>query len=84
MMISLPSFIVPETANVGLHATLLVNLNSNNLDLVVSEANFDFEHIGHHKLISLDRVKVMFLLFPGTSRLLHLTWDMYLILLPKY
>jgi len=77
-MVTLPSLVVPETANIGLSSALLLNLNCNNFNLVISETYFDLKHGRHHKFIGLNRVKVVFLLL-FSSR----SWNMYLILLPN-
>lgn len=77
MMIALAGLIVPETANVSLSLALFLNLDSHDLDLVVSKTDFNLEHGRHDEFVGLDRVKVMFLLlFSSGAR------NMHLILLP--
>lgn len=77
MMIALASLVVPETANVRLSLALFLDLNSHDLDLVVSKTDFNFEHGWHDEFVSLDRIKVVFLLlFSSSAR------NMDLILLP--
>lgn len=80
-MVGLARLVVAEPANIWLHTALLLNLHSNNLDLVVSKANLDLEHFRHDKLISLNRVEVVLLLLLAVA-LHYLTWDMNLIVLP--
>jgi hypothetical protein len=78
MMIALAGLVVPETANVWLSLALFLDLDSHDLDLVVSKTDLHLKHCGHDKLISLNRVKVvLLLLFTSLS-----TWDVHLILLP--
>jgi hypothetical protein len=75
MMIGLPCFVVPETANVRLGSALLFDFNCHNLDLVVCKADLNLKHCWHNEFISLDRIEIMFLLLLGA-------WYMHLILLP--
>ena len=77
MMIALAGLVVPETANVWLSLALFLDLDSHNLDLVVSKTDFNLEHGGHDEFVGLNRVKVMFLLLFSAS-----TRDVHLILLP--
>jgi hypothetical protein len=54
MMIALTSLIVPETANVWLSSALLLNLNCDDFDLVISKAYFNFEHCRHDEFVCFD------------------------------
>jgi hypothetical protein len=54
MMVTLPSLVVPETANIGLSSALLLNLNCENLNLVISKTDFDLEHSRHNKFVGFD------------------------------
>jgi len=54
--------VVSETAEVGLGTLLLLDLNSDDLDLVVGETDLDLELVGHHKLIGFNGVVVVLLL----------------------
>lgn len=78
MMIGLASFVVPETANIGLGLALLLNLNSHDLNLVVGKTDLDLKHSRHHELVGLNRIKIVLLLLLGSR-----SRYMYLILLPK-
>jgi hypothetical protein len=83
-MIRLAGFIIPETSNVGFHAALFLDLNCNDLDLVVGQADLDLEHVRHHKFIGLDRIKIMLLLTIGAGAWLHHlpSGNVNLVLLP--
>jgi hypothetical protein len=59
VVISLACPIISESTEVRLLLVLLVNFNSDNLDLVVSQTDFDWEFLGHHELVSFNRVEVM-------------------------
>lgn len=61
-MVSHSRAVITVTAEIWLGSLLLLNFNSNDLDLVVGEADFNFELIRHNKLISLDRIVVILLL----------------------
>jgi hypothetical protein len=84
VVVGLPSLVVAEATDIGLHTTLLLYLNSHDFDLVVSQPDFHFEHIGHLELISLNRIEVVFLLAIAWRHHLNTTWDVHLvaILLP--
>jgi hypothetical protein len=56
---------------------LLLNLNCDNLNLVISKTDFDLEHSRHNKFVGFDWVKVVFLLLLSSR-----SWNVYLILLP--
>ena len=51
--------IVPETPEIGFGSFLLFNNNCNYFNLIVSETNFNFKFVGHHKFISFDRIVVI-------------------------
>ncbi len=74
MVISLTSLVATETAYIGLHAALLLDLNCHYLNLVVGQPNFHLKHVGHHELISLNRVIIVGFLLTTSP------WDMYLLL----
>ena len=78
MMVTLARFVVPETADIGLELRLFFNFYGHNLNLVISQANFDLEHCWHDKLIGLYRVEVVLLLLLSSLS----SWNMHLILLP--
>ena len=80
VMVSLTGFIVSEAANIWLHAALLFDLNGNDLNLVVSQANFYFEHLRHDEFICFNRIEVVLLLLLAVS-LHYLAWDVHLIIL---
>lgn len=58
-----PGPVISETSEVGLRALRLLNSNRHYLHLVVSQADFDLELVGHHELVRLDRIVVILLLF---------------------
>jgi len=80
MMVGLSRFVAAKPADIRLHASLLLHLHSHDFDLIVCQAYFDFEHIRHHKLVCLNRVKVVLLLL-STIRLHHLPGYVNLVVL---
>lgn len=54
--------VVSVTAEVWLWSLLLLDFDGDNLDLVVTQTNFDLELVGHNELISLNGVVVVLLL----------------------
>ena len=46
--------VVPETSKVGLGSLLLFNSDSHDLDLVVSEADLNFELVGHDEFVGFN------------------------------
>jgi hypothetical protein len=78
MMVGLTGLIVPETADIRLKLRLFFNFDGNNLDLVIRETNFNLKHGRHNELISLNGVKIVFLLLFTTLS----SWNMHLVLLP--
>jgi len=54
VVISLASSVISESANVGFLFSGFVNFNRQYFDLVISESDFDFEHIGHDELVSFN------------------------------
>jgi len=62
MVVSDAGAVVTETAEVGFGPLLLIDCYSNDFNLVVGHADFDLELVGHHKLVSFDRVVVIGLL----------------------
>ena len=81
-MVGLARLVIAEPADVGFHTALLLDLYGHDFDLVVSEADLDLEHVGHHKLIGFNRVKVVLLLAAVPVRHLPSSWDVHLVLLP--
>lgn len=81
VMIGLPGFGAPETANIRLHLALLFDLDCYNLDLVVGEADLDLEHGWHDELVGLYRIEVVLLLLLHASGKAA-SWDVDLVL-PK-
>ncbi len=74
MVICLAGLVASETTYIGLHAALLLDLNSHYLYLVVGQSNFHLKHVGHHELISLNRVIIVGFLLTTSP------WDMNLLL----
>jgi hypothetical protein len=54
MMIALAGLVVPETANVWLSLALFLDLDSHDLDLVVSKTDFNLEHGRHDEFVGLE------------------------------
>jgi len=81
MMISDSRAVVAEATEVGLRALLFLNGNRHDFDLVVGEANFDFELGRHLELIRFDRVVVILLLLGDLVPLLshHLLFHLLLL-----
>jgi hypothetical protein len=53
-MVSNTCTVITVTTKVWLRSLLLLDLNSDNLDLVVAEANLNFKLIGHDELVSFN------------------------------
>ena len=62
VMILLACSVVPESTVISLLPCSLFYLDCDDLDLVVSQSDLHFEHVGHHELVRFNRVKVVFLL----------------------
>lgn len=98
VVIHLPCTVIPETTEVSLGFCCLFYFDRDNFDLkmlelrvrlylVVSEPDFNLEEVRHDELISLNRVKVVFLLLLTIHMVhLHLTVSSHhlhiLLLLP--
>ena len=63
--------VISEAAKVWLGSLLLLDSDRHNFDLVVGEADLDFELVGHDELVSLNRVIIVLLLLSDLVTLLH-------------
>ena len=73
--------IVTETTEVAFGSLLLFNGDSDNFDLVVSEADLNFELVWHDEFVSFDRIVVILLLFSHLVPLLAHHLLLHLLLL---
>ena len=81
MMVSDASTIISKAAKVWLGSLLLLDGDCHNFDLVIGEADLDFELIGHNEFISLNRIVVVLLLLSDLVTLLHHLFLLHLLLL---
>ena len=63
--------VISEAAKVWLGPLLLLDSDCHDFDLVISEADLDFELVGHNEFISLNRIVVVLLLLSDLVTLLH-------------
>lgn len=78
VMIGLTCLVAPETPDIGLHSALLLDLNCDYLDLVVSQSDLNLKHVWHHELISLNWVIIIAACLLCTR---HLSWDVHLLMM---
>ena len=63
VMISYPSTIITEAAEVALGPLLFLYGYSHDFDLVIGKADLNLKLVRHHELVSFNRVIVILLLF---------------------
>jgi len=63
VMVSDSRAIVTETSKVALGSLLFLDSDSHDFNLIVSKADLKLKLVRHHKLISLNRIVVILLLF---------------------
>lgn len=59
VMVSLSCPVIPVPSEVGLFFVLLVDFDSNHLNLVVSQTYLDWELLGHDELVGFNGIEVV-------------------------